>query len=298
MNELRFAFRILVKSPAFTLIAITTLALAIGATTAVLSLVNALLVRPLPYRAPHELVLLFQHFKAQNLERIPVSPPEFVDYQTRMRSFQNIGAFNYATFNLSGGDNPERIPGAVVTAGVFQTLGIEPIRGRAFRPEECQTGRDDVVILSARLWKRRFNSDPNIIGSKLLLDGRSFTVVGIMPEKFDFPLQLFNLGGGQFAERAEIWQPLAFTDKEMKNRYSRSLGIIARLAPGISVSQAQAEIEMLNSADAARTSRCLQPGREFRWRPFCVEGTRRRRNASDASHSARRGFSRSHDCLR
>ena len=247
LNELRFAFRILVKSPAFTLIAITTLALAIGATTAVLSLVNALLVRPLPYRAPHELVLLFQHFKAQNLDRIPVSPPEFVDYQTRMRSFQNIGAFNYATFNLSGGDNPERIPGAVVTAGVFQTLGIEPLRGRAFRPEECQTGRDDVVILSARLWKRRFNSDPNIIGSKLLLDGRSFTVVGIMPEKFDFPLQLFNLGGGQFAERAEIWQPLAFTEKQMKNRYSRGLGIIARLASGISVSHAQAEVEMLNS---------------------------------------------------
>ena len=247
MNDLRFALRILVKSPAFSIIAIATLALAIGATTAVLSLVNALLVRPLPYRAPQELVLLFQHFKAQNLERIPVSPPEFVDYQTRMRSFRNIGAFNYATFNLSGGDNPERIPGAVVTAGVFQTLGIEPIKGRAFRPEECQTGRDDVVILSARLWKRRFNSDPNIIGSKLLLDGRSFTVVGIMPERFDFPLQLFNLGGGQFAERAEIWQPLAFTEKQMKNRYSRGLGIIARLAPGISVSHAQAEVEMLNS---------------------------------------------------
>ncbi len=246
LNELRFAFRTLTKSPAFSIIAIATLALAIGATTAVLSLVNALLVRPLPYRAPQELVLLFQHFKAQNLERIPVSPPEFVDYQTHMRSFQNIGAFNYATFNLSGGDNPERIPGAVVTAGVFQTLGIEPIKGRAFRPEECQTGRDDVVIISARLWKRRFNSDPQIIGSKLLLDGRSFTVVGIMPEKFDFPLQLFNLGGGQFAERAEIWQPLAFTDAQMKNRYSRSLGIIARLASGVSVSKAQAEIEMLN----------------------------------------------------
>ena len=97
------------------------------------------------------------------------------------------------------------------------------------------------------MWKRRFNSDPNIIGRKLLLDGRSFTVVGIMPERFDFPLQLFNLGGGQFAERAEIWQPLAFTEKQMKNRYSRALGIIARLAPGISVSHAQAEVEMLNS---------------------------------------------------
>jgi putative ABC transport system permease protein len=247
MNDLRFALRILIKSPAFALIAIVTLALGIGATTAVISLVNALLVRPLPYRAPHELVLLFQHFKAQNLERIPVSPPEFVDYQTRMRGFQKVGAFTYATFNLSGGENPERIPGAVVTDGVFQALGVEPIRGRAFRPEECQTGRDDVVILSARLWKRRFNSNPQIIGSKLLLDGRSFTVVGIMPERFDFPLQLFNLGGGQFAERAEIWQPLAFTDKQLKTRYSRGLGLIARLAPGISVPLAQAEVETLNA---------------------------------------------------
>ena len=111
LKDFRFALRQLVKQPGFTFIAVLTLALAIGATTAVLSLVNALLVRPLPYRAPQQLVLLLQHFKSQNLERIPVSPPEFVDYETRARSFEKLGAFGYTSFNLSGEDRPERIAG-------------------------------------------------------------------------------------------------------------------------------------------------------------------------------------------
>ncbi len=236
------------KQWGFTAIAVLTLALAIGATTAVLSLVNALLVRPLPYRAPQQLVLLLQHFKSQNLERIPVSPPEFVDYKTRAHSFEKLGAFGYTNFNLAGEDKPERISGATVTAGVFPLLGVSPIKGRFFEPEECTLGRGDVVIISARLWQRRFNSDPQIIGTKLLLNGKSFTVVGVMPASFDFPLQLFNLGnGGQFGERAEIWQPLAFTDEQMKLRSSRGFAIIGRLASGTSVAQAQAEIETINA---------------------------------------------------
>src|SRR5436189_6196910 len=127
LRDLRFGLRQLLKQWGFTAIAVITLALAIGATTAVISLVNALLIRPLPYRAPQQLVLLLQHFKAQNLERIPVSPPEYVDYETRSRSYEKIGAFGYANFNLSGGDKPERVPGAVVTADVFPLLGIAPI---------------------------------------------------------------------------------------------------------------------------------------------------------------------------
>jgi putative ABC transport system permease protein len=247
MNDLRFAFRQLTKSPGFTVVAILTLALSIGACTAVLSLVNALLIRPLPYRQPQQLVLLLQHFKTQNLERIPVSPPEFVDYETRAHSFEKLGAFGYTNFNLAAGDKPERIAGATVTAGVLPLLGVSPLKGRFFEPQECTTGRDDVVIISARLWQSRFNSDPQIIGTKLLLNGRSFTVVGIMPASFDFPLQLFNLGsGGQFGGRADIWKPLAFTDSEMKARYSRSYAIIGRLAAGTSVAQAQAEMETIN----------------------------------------------------
>src|SRR5438067_2048599 len=246
-KDLRFAFRQLIKQPAFTAIAVITVALAIGATTAVLSLVNGLLVRPLPYREPQQLILLLQHFKSQNLERIPVSPPEFKDYETRARSFEKLGAFGYTNFNLAGEDRPERIAGATVTAGVLPLLGVSPIKGRFFQPEECTLGRNDVVIISARLWQRRFNSDPQIIGTKLLLNGKTFTVVGVMPGNFDFPLQLFNLGnGGQFGGRAEVWQPLPFSDEQMKARSSRSLGVIGRLAPGTSVAKAQAEIETIN----------------------------------------------------
>src|SRR5512132_2722320 len=246
LKDVRFALRQLLKQPAFTAIAVVTVALAIGATTAVLSLVNGLLVRPLPYREPQQLILLLQHFKSQNLERIPVSPPEFKDYETRARSFEKLGAFGYTDFNLAGEDRPERIAGATVTAGVLPLLGVSPIKGRFFQPEECTLGRDDVVIISARLWQRRFNSDPQIIGTKLLLNGKSFTVVGVMPAGFDFPLQLFNLGnGGQFGGRAEIWKPLAFTDDQMKARYSRSFWIVGRLAPGVSA--AQAEIETINA---------------------------------------------------
>src|SRR5438552_745193 len=247
-KDLRFALRQLIKQPAFTAIAVLTIALAIGATTAVLSLVNGLLVRPLPYREPQQLVLLLQHFKSQNLERIPVSPPEFKDYETRARSFEKLGAFGYTNFNLAGEDRPERIAGATVTAGVLPLLGVSPIKGRFFQPEECTLGRDDVVIISARLWQRRFNSDPQIIGTKLLLNGKNFTVVGVMPAGFDFPLQLFNLGGGgQFGGRAEIWKPLAFTDDQMKARSSRSFWMVGRLAPGTSAAQAQAEIETINA---------------------------------------------------
>ncbi len=247
-KDLRFALRQLLKQWGFTAIAVLTLALAIGATTAVLSLVNALLIRPLPYREPQQLVLLLQHFKSQSLERIPVSPPEFVDYKTRAHSFEALGAFDYTNFNLAGEDKSERISGATVTGGVFALLGVSPIKGRFFEAEECTLGRDDVVIISARLWQRRFNSDPQIIGTKLLLNGKTFTVVGVMPASFDFPLQLFNLGNGaQFGGRAEIWQPLAFTDDQMKARYSRSFAVIGRLASATSVAQAQAEIETINA---------------------------------------------------
>jgi putative ABC transport system permease protein len=248
LKDIRFAFRQLLKQPAFTAIAVITVALAIGATTAVLSLVNGLLVRPLPYRDPQRLVLLLQHFKSQNLERIPVSPPEFKDYERRAHGFEKLGAFGYTSFNLAGEDRPERIAGATVTADVLPLLGVSPVKGRFFQSEECTPGRDDVVIISGRLWQRRFNSDPQIIGKMLLLNGKNLTIVGVMPAGFDFPLQLFNLGsGGQFGGRAEIWKPLAFTDEQMKARYSRSFWIVGRLAPGTSAAQAQAEIETINA---------------------------------------------------
>src|SRR6266511_4114045 len=147
LREIKVALRQLTKTPGFTVIAVITVALAIGATTAVLSLVNGLLVRPLPYREPQQLILLLQHFKSQNLERIPVSPPEFKDYETRARSFEKLGAFGYTSFNLAAEDRPERIAGATVTANVLPFLDVSPIKGRFFQPEQSPLGSDAVVLI-------------------------------------------------------------------------------------------------------------------------------------------------------
>src|ERR1700756_500756 len=187
LNEMKFGFRALLKTPGFTAIAIATLALAIGANSAVFSLINALLVRPLPYQEPSRIALIWEQFKTQGLERIPCSPPEYLDLEKEFQSGTGLAAFNYQTFNLGGGDVPERISGAEGTPSLFPLLGVEPIKGRTFAREEQGEGHDDVIVISERLWKRRFNSDPALVGKSLLFNGRSYTVIGIMPAKFDFP---------------------------------------------------------------------------------------------------------------
>lgn len=252
LQEIRHALRLLIKNPLFTLVGILTLALGIGATTAVFTLVNALLIKPLPYEDPARLVLLFEHFKDQHLDAIPVSPPEFLEYKAQVRSFDKLAAFNTATYNLAEGDTPERVFGATVSADLFPLLGVQPIRGRIFRPEECAVGRDDVVVISERLWRRKFDRDPRVLGSKLIADGRPLTVVGIMPAGFEFPLPLFNITGAQFGEQADIWQPLGFTDAEMKRRGSRSYGVIGHLAPRVLPQQAQAELDSVVKEMRAR----------------------------------------------
>jgi predicted permease len=251
LNELRLAFRMLLKNPIFTLIAITTMALAIGANTAVFSLINGLLIRPLPYRAPEELVLLWETFPAQGLDRIPVSAPEYMDYTKEIRSL-DLAAFDYLDMNLTAGDMPERISGAVVTPSLFPLLGIEPIRGRVFAPEEFGEGNDGVVVISERLWQRRFNSDPSLVGKQLLLNGRALTVVGVMPAKFEFPLPLFNVQGGTFGQRVDIWKPIAFSKDDLEQRSSRSNGVIGRLKPGVTMAQASAELETVISSWRSR----------------------------------------------
>ncbi|MFL6589641.1 MAG: ABC transporter permease [Chthoniobacterales bacterium] len=240
-QELRLAFRSLLKTPGFTAVGVITIALAIGANTAVFSLVNALLLRPLPYRASEELALLWEKFPAQGLERIPVSAPEYLDYVKELRTM-DVGAVNYTDLNLTGNDMPEQISGAVVTPSVFSILGIEPIRGRVFRAEEFGEGNDNAVVISERLWQRRFSRDPELVGKQLSLNGRSLTVIGIMPAKFEFPLPLFNVQGGSFGNRVDIWKPIAFTKNELESRGSRSYGVVARLKPGISMTKAKAEL--------------------------------------------------------
>jgi putative ABC transport system permease protein len=245
LNEVKVALRGLSKSPGFSVIAIATLALAIGANSAVVSLINALLVRPLPYHDSSRLVLLWDQFKALGLERIPLSTPEYVDLERDFHSCPQIAAFDYRSFNLGGGGNPERIPGAVVSPALFPLLGVEPIAGRTFAREEQGEGHDDVVVISERLWKHRFNSDPYLIGKSLLLNGRNYTVIGVMPASFEFPIPLFNVQGNQFGARVELWTPIAFTKNELKDRGDRNYSVLARLPDRISLQQAQVELDSL-----------------------------------------------------
>ncbi len=247
LSEIKVALRGLAKSPGFTAIAIATLALAIGANSAVFSLINALLVRPLPYQQPSRIAVIWERFATLGLDRLPCSPPEYLDLEKEFQSGSGLAAFTFERFNLGGGDVPERISGAVVTPSLFPLLGVEPIKGRTFAREEQGIGRDDVIVISERLWKRRFNSDPTLIGKRLLLNGRSYAVIGIMPARFEFPIPLFGLKGNQFAERADIWKPIAFTPLELKERYSRSYGLITRLRPGVSIAQAQSELDTIIS---------------------------------------------------
>src|SRR5437763_12855128 len=191
LSEIKVALRGLAKSPGFTMIAIATLALAIGANSAVFSLINALLVRPLPYQEPSRLALIWEQFATQGLERIPVSPPEYLDLEKEFQSGTGLAAYTYQTFNLGGGDIPERISGALVTPTLFPLLGVEPIKGRTFAREEQGQGHADMIVISERLWQRRFNSDPSMIGKPLLLNGRSYTVIEIMPAKFECRIPLF-----------------------------------------------------------------------------------------------------------
>ncbi len=242
MTDFRYALRQLAKSPGFTVVALATLALAIGATSAVVSLVNALLVRPLPYHEPSRLVLLWEHFYAQGLDRIPVSAPEYLDYTKELKSVE-IGAFHYAELNLTTGEMPEQISGAFVSPSVFSVLGIQPIKGRTFTAGEFGEGNDNVIVMSERLWKRRFNSDPAIVGKPLSINGRIFTVVGILPEAFQFPIPLFNIQGGIFGRQVDIWKPIAFSKDHLESRGLRSYSVVARLKPNVSLGQAQAELD-------------------------------------------------------
>jgi putative ABC transport system permease protein len=244
-QDLRFGARMLMKTPGFTMIAVITLALGIGANTAIFSVVNGVLLRQLPYEKPEQLAFIWEKFSSWGLEQIPVSASEFTDYRNQTQFFSNLAAFDPADFNLTGGDLPERVPGAQVSASLFPLLGVKPQLGRAFSYEEDQPGRDNVVLLNHGLWRRRFGADPGIIGRTLALNGRSYTVIGVMPPSFQFPMSLFGIKGLTFTQPAELWTPVAFSADRLKERASRSLCVIGRLKPGVTLTQANAEVNAI-----------------------------------------------------
>jgi len=209
-QDLRYGVRTLLKNPGFTVVAVLTLALGIGANTAIFSVVNAMLLRPLPYADDERLVMIGGKFPAAGIKRASVSVPELIDYSDRTHSFAQVGVYGGKDFTLTGRGDAERFSGALVSANFLSLLGVNPALGRHFLTEENQPDRSHVAILSYGLWQRRFGGDPQLIGQEVTLDGLNYTVVGVMPPGFQFPLL-----------EAEIWRPLDITAARLNERYSR-----------------------------------------------------------------------------
>ncbi len=233
--DLRFAFRQLLKSPGFTVVAVLTLALGIGVNTSMFTALQNSLSRTLPYPEPERLVQVFQTSPGSPRESHH-SAPNFLDYQ-RNGDFEAIAALNDRPFNLSETGQPaERVRGLQVSADLFRVLGIQPALGRVFTAEEDRPGRNDVVVLDYGFWQRRFAGDPNILGRVLRLDGESVTVIGVMPERFH---DVMLMGP------AYLWRPIAFTDSQRVDRGNNYLKCIARLKPGVSLKQGRSAADVL-----------------------------------------------------
>ena len=241
LNDLRFALRQLTKSPGFTLIAVCALALGIGANTAIFSVVNAVLLRPLPFKNPQQLVMVWENAAHLGFPKNTPSPANFLDWQKQSSVFAGMAAMIERSFNLTGVGEPERLDGRRVSANMFQMLGVPALLGRAFVPDDDRPGTH-VVLLSHSLWQRRFGSDPGVIGRALTLNGESYTVVGVMPPSVHLP------GYGNWKD--QVWVPVAFPPEEAAQRGNHFLEVIARLKPGVTIQQAQAEMETI----AARLS--------------------------------------------
>jgi putative ABC transport system permease protein len=231
-QDLRYGARMLWKNPGFTVVAVITLALAIGTNTAIFSVVNATLLRPLPFDGPDRLIMI-RETKLPQFPEFSVSPGNFLDWKKQNTVFERLVAMSGASLNLVGAGDPEQLRGMSVTDGFFAMLGARPEIGRDFLPEEDQPGRNSVVILSHRLWQRRFGADPNVVSRAITLSGRSYTVIGVMPATFRFG-----------DDGAEFWRPMAFTAEAARAR-GHFIMAIGRLKPGVTLAQARSEISMI-----------------------------------------------------
>src|SRR5687767_2428882 len=256
MNDLRFAFRQLLKNPGFTAVAVVTLALGIGANTAVFSVVNAVLLRPLPYREPARLVMLCESKPAAGTAQSVVSTTAFAEWRKRCRSVEQAAAVRFDNFVLGGAGGPERLLLCQASADYFPLLGLKPVLGRTFLPEEERDGEGygRVVVLGHALWRRRFAADPSIVGKAIELNGLPHTVVGVMgPEagRFFHPKDLAGWPAG--LGEPELWRPLPVDWALRVSPNVRWLLVLGRLADGATAAQATAELDAI-SADLARAN--------------------------------------------
>jgi len=240
LQDLRFALRGLVKQRGFTLVALLTLALGIGANSAIFGIVNAVLLRPLPYQDPDRVVLLWSHWT--NWSKTWVSQGELVDYQEQARTLEHVAAFDSTSFNLTGGGDPLRVRAAQVQPEIFAALGAQPIIGRVFTADEDRPGHEHVVMLTEGLWRSQFGSDPTVVGRAIQLDAEPYTVVGVLPAELRLPLDYAN------RTFAQIWVPLALGPNNPQERGNHGLNALGRLRPGASLRQAQAEIDTITNS--------------------------------------------------
>jgi putative ABC transport system permease protein len=241
-QDLRYGLRMLMRNPGFTLVAVLALALGIGANSAIFSVVNTVLLRPLPFKNPDALMMVWEDATHLGFPDNTPSPANFIDWRDQNTVFEGMIAMTQTSFNLTGVGDPERCDGRRVSANTFKLLGVDPILGRTFRPEEDKPG-SHVVLLSYGLWQRRFGGDAGIVGRAVNLNGESYTVVGVVPRTVELP-SMENW-------HDQLWVPIAFTSEDAASRGNHYLEVLARLKPGVTQKQAQAEMSTI----AARLER-------------------------------------------
>lgn len=231
LRDLRFGVRQLIKAPAFSLVAILTLALGIGASSAIFSVVNGVLLRPLPFPEPDSLVRV--HEVVPQYGRFSVAPANFFDWRTQNTVFERIAAYSGASATFAWPDGPERVQGATVSWDLFELLRVPPALGSGFTADQDRPGSNNVIVLSHALWQRRFNSDPGVVGRAVTVNGDSLTILGVMPSDFYYP-----------ARTTEFWRPIAINPTNA-TRGGHFLGVVARVKSGTSVEQAGTEMKMI-----------------------------------------------------
>ena len=242
-QDLRYGLRTIRKSPGFAAAAIIVLALGIGANTAIFSVVNAVLLRPLPFPHPEQLVQIW-HTPPQKsfpgIKRFAVSAANYIDWHSENHVFEHMAIYSWASYNLTGKGEPQFLRGRRVSSEFFSVLQAQPLLGRVFVPEEDQPGNDKVVVLSESFWRNQFAGDPGIVGQNINLDGVAYRVIGVMRAKFQFPIS------SDPSNAAKLWAPLAMTDRERAVRGEHHYAVIGRLRSGVSVQQAQAEMDTIS----------------------------------------------------
>jgi putative ABC transport system permease protein len=242
-RDCRYGARSLRKSRAFTAAALATLALGIGANTAIFSVVEAVLLRALPYRNADRVVMLWENKRLRGRPHNVVNPGNLMDWRDQSASFDEVAAFVDQRYNLTGGGEPEEIAAQATTPNLFQLLGARPLLGRTLAPGDEVEGRNDVAVISYGLWQRRFGGSPDVVGKTVTLNGEGVTVVGVMPPDFKWFIKENSLSG----KPADVWAPMALTEQQRAQRRGRYLSAVARLKPGVSVEQARSEMDTIAS---------------------------------------------------